>query len=250
MHIFSIKSLLSLVMLFMVLIAGFTMFEVFGRTEKRFNAGTLQKAHRLNGMAFLLLYSLIAYFCLDFLVRTRTELSARAAFHLVFAVAVILLVILKILIATVYRQLYGRLQTIGMILLFATFGMIGTSAGYYLLTTHMGRELPAQKAPGQPKEVLPDEQKIAVGKDPVRIARGKEIYETKCTLCHDPAGYDKVVGPGHKHLLKNPDLPISKRPATPENVIRQLRTPFRDMPSFADLTDDQIQDLLAYLNTL
>jgi len=43
MHIFYIKSLLSIVIIFFTLVALFTMFEIFGRTDKRFNAETLKK---------------------------------------------------------------------------------------------------------------------------------------------------------------------------------------------------------------
>jgi hypothetical protein len=43
---------------------------------------------------------------------------------------------------------------------------------------------------------------------------------------------------------------VSGRPATPENVYRQLREPYKNMPSFAQkLTDDDVFNLIAFLNT-
>jgi mono/diheme cytochrome c family protein len=58
------------------------------------------------------------------------------------------------------------------------------------------------------------------------------------------------VGPGLKGLLKNPTLPISKHPATAESIRFQLRQPTGRMPSFAYLSEDEMGDLIAYLNTL
>jgi mono/diheme cytochrome c family protein len=58
------------------------------------------------------------------------------------------------------------------------------------------------------------------------------------------------VGPGLKGLLKGPTLPKSKNPATAESIRFQLRQPMGVMPSFAYLTEDEMEDLIAYLNTL
>jgi cytochrome c1 len=59
-----------------------------------------------------------------------------------------------------------------------------------------------------------------------------------------------MVGPGLKGLLKNPALPVSKHPATAESLRFQLRQPMGRMPSFAYLSEDEMNDLIAYLNTL
>jgi hypothetical protein len=91
---------------------------------------------------------------------------------------------------------------------------------------------------------------VVVKKDPESIKKGQERYESKCTFCHDPYSDRTTVGPGHKGLLKNPTLPISKRPATPENVAEHLRNPFKDMPSFAYLVDEEVLNLIAFMNTL
>ncbi|MEW6418126.1 MAG: cytochrome c [Nitrospirota bacterium] len=58
------------------------------------------------------------------------------------------------------------------------------------------------------------------------------------------------MGPGHKGILKNPLLPVSKKPATPENIVHQLKKPYKDMPSFSYLSDTEVQNIIAYLNTL
>jgi mono/diheme cytochrome c family protein len=84
----------------------------------------------------------------------------------------------------------------------------------------------------------------------VSVSRGKRLFEDKCSACHDPYHRETIVGPGLRDLLKRSSLPVSGRPATPENVRRQLREPFEKMPSFAYLSDEEVADLLAFLDTL
>jgi hypothetical protein len=53
-----------------------------------------------------------------------------------------------------------------------------------------------------------------------------------------------------KGILKNPELPLSRRPATPDNIRDQLRKPFGRMPSFDYLREEEVDDIIAYLITL
>jgi len=250
MHIFLIKSLLSLGLLVVSLVSIVTIFEMFGRQERKFDSGTLRKVHRLSGLVFFLLSLGIAYICLDFLAKTKAEPSPRAAFHAVFAVAVLFLLCLKVLFNRVYRQFYGHLQTMGLILAFTSFSMIGTSAGYFLVVSKFGREIPVPRTAEQKDNTVQEKSKILAKTDFQSIAKGKELYESKCTFCHDPFSNTTLTGPGHKGILKNHLLPVSKKTANPESVANQLRTPYKDMPSFSYLSDDEVQSIIAYLNTL
>ncbi|NJD56522.1 MAG: cytochrome c [Nitrospirae bacterium] len=250
MHIFLIKSLLAVVLLLLSLVNMMTMFEMFGRQERKFDPETLRKVHRLSGTVFFLLSLGIAYICLDFLVKTKAEPSPRSALHAVFSVAVLFLLSLKVLFNRVYRQFYGRLQTMGLILAFVSTAMISSSAGYFLLVSKFGKETPASRTVEQKKDAVQAAGHMAAKTDPASIERGKKVYGSKCTFCHDPFSNKTLTGPGHKGILKNPLLPVSKKAATPENVAHQLRTPYKDMPSFSSLSDDDVQDVIAYLNTL
>ncbi len=230
-------------LIFLTFIQIFTMFEIFGRTDKKYDIEKLKKIHRLNGKLYFLLYIIIAYFCLDFILKTKTEPSPRATFHGAFALAVIVLLFLKVSFIRIYRQLYGQVKTIGILIALLTFGMIGTSTGYYLLITKFGTEVLLKKE-------IPKEAKIIVKTDPESIKKGKELYESKCSFCHEPKSTETTVGPGHKRIMKNPILPVSKKPATPDNIIHQIRNPYRDMPSFSYLADDDLRNIIAFLNTL
>lgn len=250
MDIFLFKSILSMIVILLVFVALFTMFEIFGKNEKRFNVDKLKKLHRANGIFYLLLFIFIAYFCLDFMVKTKVEPSPRALFHSVFALTVLSLLCLKISIVRFYKQFYGKVQTIGLLIALISFGMVGTSGGYFLLVTRLGTNISAAKVGGQKKDAPQEGIKVVVKTDPKSIVEGKGLYESKCIFCHDPYSTRKKFGPGHQGILKNPLLPASKKPSTPENIINQLRNPFRNMPSFSELPESDVLNIIAFLNTL
>lgn len=109
-------------------------------------------------------------------------------------------------------------------------------------------------APGgaQPSPA-PAQTKVAAG-DP---KRGEEIFFKKsdCSTCHYPdKPYDQVlVGPGLKDLFKRSTLGNGK-PVNDANVREWIKSggtgKIGTMPSHPDLTDQQINDLIAYLKSL
>jgi hypothetical protein len=82
------------------------------------------------------------------------------------------------------------------------------------------------------------------------IARGKILFDAKCKFCHNAYNTGTIVGPGLQGILKNPELPVSRRPAASDNIRRQLRQPFSRMPSFEYLSKEEVEDIIAFLNTL
>lgn len=249
---FFIKSLLSVVITILSFIAMFTMFEVLGKNEKKYNIEKLKKIHRANGIFYFLLFLFISYFCMVFIIQTKTELSPRALSHALLAITVLLLLGLKISFVRIYRQFYSQVKTIGILIALITFGMVATSGGYYLIVTEFGTDQRVAKILQSKMQEKPlnEAGKIEVRTDSESIDRGKELYESKCYFCHDAYSTKTGVGPGHKGILKNPVLPISKKPATPENVANQIKNPYRDMPSFSYLPDEDVQNIIAFLNTL
>jgi len=88
--------------------------------------------------------------------------------------------------------------------------------------------------------------------DDSHVPGGSEVFEKKgCVQCHFTDSRETKIGPGLKGLFGRNKLPVSGREVTEENVKRQLKTPYDDMPSFADrLTEEQRDRLVAYLKTL
>jgi len=255
MQIFFLKSILSILLVAMALFAMFTMFEIFGRAEKRYNIERLRKIHKINGILYVLLFLLITWFCLRFFAGAKAELSPRAAFHSIFALTIIILLGLKVSFVRVYRQFYGKVQTIGLLIALITFVMAGLSGGYYLLITKFGTDktfsgtVEGKKGEAR-QEAAGKEGKWAVRTDADSICKGKELYDSKCYFCHDAYSNKTGVGPGHKGILKNQQLPVSKKPATPENIASQILRPYKDMPAFSYMSDEQVQNITAFLNTL
>ncbi len=130
-----LKSILSVLMIAIALVQMFIMFELFGRNTVRYDAASLKRMHRINGVIFILLYFVIAYFCLGYIVSTKEELTPRISFHAVFALSVIILLFLKISFIRFYRQFYEKVLTIGPLVALLTLGMVATSGGYYFLVT-------------------------------------------------------------------------------------------------------------------
>ena len=82
------------------------------------------------------------------------------------------------------------------------------------------------------------------------IAKGKKLFKSKCSFCHKANSTEMLVGPGLSGILKQSRLPASNEPATAEMITKRLRTPYKNMPSFSYLTDDEVKSIIAYLKTL
>lgn len=95
-----------------------------------------------------------------------------------------------------------------------------------------------------------DEGQMMVRTDEESILKGKELFAAKCGFCHKTNSTEKLVGPGLKGILKGERILVSKKPATPENIVDQMKNPYQNMPSFSYLSDEEIHNIIAYLNTL
>lgn len=79
-------------------------------------------------------------------------------------------------------------------------------------------------------------------------ARGAAVYQTHCARCHRPNDTHSLNGPGLQAITKESAMP-SGAPPTDERLTAVIVRGRGMMPA-TSLTDDQLQDLLAYLKTL
>jgi len=80
---------------------------------------------------------------------------------------------------------------------------------------------------------------------------GQALYKKHCNMCHFPDKADKKMGPGLKDLLKNTELPLSKKPASVEVVREQINKGSKAMPAFGKkLSAKEMDALMEYLKTL
>jgi mono/diheme cytochrome c family protein len=254
---FFYKSLVSLLMIPSAIIALFTMFEIFGRDTIKYSVPQLKLLHKINGLLFIILFLYLTYLCLNFLMATKVELSSRVTFHSLFSLTIITLLVVKISFIRFYKKFYGQARVLGLVIALTTFGMVGTSGIYYLLVSEFGTDNMVARAMQSKieKQTTTSENKPApdsplISTDAESITRGKNLFEESCAFCHDPYSTNSLVGPGLKGILKNPALPSSKRPSTFENIAAQFKTPYKRMPPFPHLSQDQVVDLISFLNTL
>ena len=82
-------------------------------------------------------------------------------------------------------------------------------------------------------------------------AAGRRVYDDTCARCHEPYSSRGKKGPGLKGVFKQQYLPLSGLPANDERVGEIVRNGRSKMEGFGRvLSDQQIQDLLAYMHTL
>jgi len=82
-------------------------------------------------------------------------------------------------------------------------------------------------------------------------AAGRRIYDAECDRCHEPYSTRGKKGPGLKGVFQNKYLSLSGLPANDERVSNIIRLGRNEMPGYGQkLSEQDIQDLLAYLHTL
>ncbi len=80
-------------------------------------------------------------------------------------------------------------------------------------------------------------------------AEGKELFESKCSVCHNADSKDKKIGPGLAGI-KDGKLPSGKD-ATDANMLENLNKGGNGMPAFEKLlSDDEKSSIIAYVKTL
>jgi len=91
--------------------------------------------------------------------------------------------------------------------------------------------------------------KIVLSADKGDAKKGKEIFD-QCAVCHNADSEDKKVGPGLKGLFKKEKMGNGKKP-TEANVRERVNEGAPGMPPYKDMLSDQERDdLIAYLKTL
>jgi mono/diheme cytochrome c family protein len=126
----------------------------------------------------------------------------------------------------------ARAVTMGLVLIFALCLANGIVIGYF------GGEL-----------VYVENRASTTGpQDPV--SRGAAVFDQNCSACHLTDSTDTKIGPGLQGIFRRETFPVSGLPANAENFHKLLRTPYSKMPSFAQMPEEKIAALLAYLQTL
>ena len=235
---FYAKSIVAIFFLAAGLIAVICMLTLMGRAERKISATFLRRLHKGAGAVFAVMFLVISYFCLNYVKMVGDGMSVRAVFHGVLALALFIILALKLSIVQFYKQFLRYVPGLGMTVFALSFVVFCTSAGYVFLKT--------EHIKAKSEEISKPTQTALKGD----AKKGAALFDSKCSFCHYADKEASKYGPGLKGVLKKGKLPYSGRPANLENIKQQLRNPISAMPSFASLSEEEIADLLAYLETL
>jgi cytochrome c2 len=80
---------------------------------------------------------------------------------------------------------------------------------------------------------------------------GRKVYDDYCDRCHEPYSTRGKKGPSLKGIYKKPFFPASGMPSNDDRMTDVIRFGREKMPGFGPvLSQQQINDLIAYLHTL
>jgi mono/diheme cytochrome c family protein len=103
----------------------------------------------------------------------------------------------------------------------------------------------------QDPEAKAPAKKSAGGGAAAAAARGKEVFDKKCAVCHYPDSDAKKIGPGLKGLSKRGTFTVNNNKVTDETLKTWIENGDTLMPPFKDVLDPaQIKDVVAYVKTL
>jgi cytochrome c len=82
-------------------------------------------------------------------------------------------------------------------------------------------------------------------------ARGKEVFDKKCGVCHYADSDAKKIGPGLKGLYKRGTFTVNNNKVNDETLRTWIENGDNLMPPFKDVLEPpQIKDVVAYVKTL
>lgn len=238
MPIFLLKSIMGLIFFATALGAALSMFTLMGRPNRKMKPSFLKILHKTNGFIFLLLLLVISYICIKYVAGVGDSLPPRAISHSILALFLLIIFFIKILIVRFFKQFLKFVPVLGIIVLTLAFVVSATSAGFYFL-----------RSADSISETV-DNSALPLNSLKGSAEKGKALFQNNCSFCHYADKEESQTGPGLKGLLKKEKLPHSGRPATVENVRNQLINPIHSMPSFKDLPEQDLADLLAYIGII
>ncbi len=82
-------------------------------------------------------------------------------------------------------------------------------------------------------------------------ARGKELFEKKCGICHYADSDAKKIGPGLKGISKRGTFTVNNNKVTDETLKTWIENGDTQMPPFKDVLEPaEIKDVIAYVKAL
>jgi mono/diheme cytochrome c family protein len=94
-------------------------------------------------------------------------------------------------------------------------------------------------------------KKSASGGSAAAAARGKEVFDKKCGVCHYADSDAKKIGPGLKGIGKRGTFTVNSNKVTDESLKTWIENGDTLMPPFKEVLEPaQIKDVVAYVKSL
>ena len=93
-------------------------------------------------------------------------------------------------------------------------------------------------------------KKAAPGKSG-SAAKGKEVFDEKCSVCHFADSDARKIGPGLKGIGKRGTFTVNNNKVTDDSLKTWIENGDAMMPPFKDVLDaQQVKDVIAYVKSL
>src|SRR5258707_7584911 len=162
-----------------VLLGTAAVWLIFDASRRTHSAAAREKrirAHRIAGYLFIGLFCLMAWLMLLRVRSSPEELPVRWMMHVLLALVLAPLLLVKVLVARYYKTFTSVLVPLGLTIFTLGFVLIGSSAGPYLLRSSAVERLSLQYPTG------------ATGID---LPSAEQLMLKRCSRCH---ALDRVIG--------------------------------------------------------
>jgi mono/diheme cytochrome c family protein len=103
----------------------------------------------------------------------------------------------------------------------------------------------------QDPDAKPPAKKSTGGGSAAAVARGKDVFDKKCGVCHYADSDAKKIGPGLKGIGRRGTFTVNNNKVTDESLKTWIENGDTLMPPFKDVLEPpQIKDVIAYVKTL
>ena len=103
----------------------------------------------------------------------------------------------------------------------------------------------------QDPDAKPPAKKSTGGGSAAAAARGKDVFDKKCGVCHYADSDAKKIGPGLKGIGKRGTFSVNNNKVTDESLRTWIENGDNLMPPFKDVLEPpQIKDVVTYVKTL
>lgn len=133
-----IKTIFATLLLGAGLAAFLSMMARVGRPGDEARLERLRRLHKKAGYAFFALLAPLAVLGADLLAEMGDGLSSRGTFHVVLAMTLLAVLLVKLLVVKTYRQLLRYANSLGIALFSLTVVIFLITAGYYVLVSLAG----------------------------------------------------------------------------------------------------------------